>query len=160
MWICNNIHHTTSTCPTKFSIGQIIDGDVLVELLQDTYPFKVIGSHQCSNVYTDSLDFSKVQHLKCHQLLSKLNPCMNQRPYIDNLLVIVTCFEKYGIPIIGLTNVIFSLPLITSYIHAKNKIKSTQLFSSLSKESLGEYFFSHKGKITNNHLKLCYKKFY
>ena len=60
---CNNIHHTASTCPTKFSIGQIIDGDVLVELLQDTCPFKVIGSHQCSNVYTDSLDFSKVQHL-------------------------------------------------------------------------------------------------
>ena len=27
---CNNIHHTASTCPTKFNIGQIIDGDGLV----------------------------------------------------------------------------------------------------------------------------------
>ena len=79
----------------------------------------MIGSHQCYNVYTDSLDLIKVQHLKCHQLLSKTTPCANQRPDIDNLLVMVTCFEKYGIPIIGFTNVIFSLPLITSYIHEK-----------------------------------------
>ena len=139
--MCNNIYHTISTCPTKFNIGQIIDGDVLVELLQDTCTFKVIGSHQCSNVYTDSLDFSKVQHLKCHQLLYKTTPCVNQRPNIDNLLVMVTCFEKYGIPIIGFTKVIFSLPLITVSIHAKQKKKSTKLFSSLSNESLGEDFF-------------------
>ena len=105
----------------KFNIGQIIDGDVLVKLLQDTCPFKVIGSHQCSNVYTDSLDFSKVQHLKYHQLLSKTNPCMNQRHDIANLLVMVTCFEKYAIPIIGFANVIFNLPFITSYIHAQKK---------------------------------------
>ena len=140
---CNNIHHTASTCSTKFSIGQIIDGDLLVELLQDTCPFKVIRSHQCSNVYIDSLDFSKVQHLKCHQLLSKTTPFVNQRPDIDNLLVMVTCFEKYGIPIIGFTNVIFSLPLITSYIHEK---KTTILFSSLSNESLGEECFCYKRK--------------
>ena len=79
----------------------------------------MVGSHQCSNMYTDTLDFSKVQQLKCHQLLSKKTPCVNQRSDIDNLLVMVTCFEKYGIPISGLTKVIFSLPLITSYIHAK-----------------------------------------
>ena len=97
----------------------------------------MIGSHQCSNVYTDSLDFSKVQHLKCHQLLSKTTPCMNQ---------MVTCFEKYIIPIIGFTNVIFSIPLITSYIHANNKNKSTKLFLSLSNESLGEEFVCYKRK--------------
>ena len=71
---------------------------------------------------------------------------MNQRPDIGNLLVMVTCFENCWIPIIGLTNIIFSLPLITSYIHAKNKIKSTKLFLSLSKESLGEEFFCYKRK--------------
>ena len=81
----------------------------------------MVGSHQYSNVYTDSLDSSKVQHLKCHQLLFKTTDCVNQRPDIDNLLVMVTCFEKYGIPIIGFTKVIFSLPLITSYIHTNNK---------------------------------------
>ena len=79
----------------------------------------MIGSHQCSSVYTDSLDFSKVHHLKCHQLRSKTNPRMNQRLDIDSLLVVVTCFKKYGSLIIRFTNVIFSLPLITSYIHAK-----------------------------------------
>ena len=63
---CNNTNHTASTCPTPFNIGQILDGDVLVDLLQDACLFKVIKFHQCSNVYTDSLDFSKVQHLKCH----------------------------------------------------------------------------------------------
>ena len=70
-------------------------------------------------MFTDSLDFSKVQHLKWRQLLPTTSPCVNQRPDIDNLLIMVTCFEKYGIPISGLTKVIFSLPLITSYIHAK-----------------------------------------
>ena len=74
------------------------------------------------------------------------NPCVNQRSDIDNLLVMVTCFEKYGIPISGLTKVIFSLPLITSYIHAKTKNKSTKLFSSLSNESLGEDFVCYKRK--------------
>ena len=58
--VCNNTNHTVSTCPTKFNIGQILDGDVLVELLQYTCPFKVVESHQCSNVFIDSLDFSKV----------------------------------------------------------------------------------------------------
>ena len=88
----------------------------------------MVESHQCSNVFTDSLDFSKVQHLKCHQLLSKTTPCVNQRPDIDNLLVMVICFEKYGIPIVGLTKVIFSLPLITSYIHAKKKEINKTIF--------------------------------
>ena len=78
----------------------------------------MIASHQCSNVFTDSLDFPKVQHFKCHQLLSKTTPCVNQRPDINNLLVMVTCFEKYRIPVIRLTNVVFSLPLITNYIHS------------------------------------------
>ena len=71
------------------------------------------------------------------------NPYMNQRPDITNLLVMVTCFEKYAIPIIGFTNVIFNLPLITSYIHAQKK---TILFSSFSNESLGEDFFCYKRK--------------
>ena len=92
-------------------------------MLQDTCPFKVVESHQCSNIYTDSLDFPKVQHLKCHQVLSKTTPCVNQRLDIDNLFVMVTWFDKYGIPIIGFIKVIFSLPLINSYIHAKKKIK-------------------------------------
>ena len=86
----------------------------------------MVASRQCSNVFTDYLDLSKVQNLKCHQILSKTTPCVNQRPDIDNLLLIITCFEKCWIPIIELNNVIFSLPLITCYVHAKNKIKSTK----------------------------------
>ena len=43
--LCNNTNHTASTCPTKFRIGQILDGNVLVDLLQDTCLFKVVESH-------------------------------------------------------------------------------------------------------------------
>ena len=75
----------------------------------------------------------------------KTIPCMNQRPDIDNLLVNVNCFMKYGIPIVGFTNVTFQLPLIISYIHNKNKYKITKLCTASSIECAGE-FFSYKGK--------------
>ena len=91
---CNNTNHTANTCPKKNNIGQVLVGDVLVDLLQDACPFKVIEYYQCSNMFTDSLDFSKVQHLKWRQLLPTTSPCVNQRPDIDNLLLIITCFEK------------------------------------------------------------------
>ena len=68
---CNTTNHTANKCPTTSNIGQIIDGDVIVELLQDTCPFKVIESDQYANIFCESLDFTKNQHLKCHQLLSK-----------------------------------------------------------------------------------------
>ena len=35
-------NHTTFRCATKSNIGIISDGDDLVELLQDTCPFKII----------------------------------------------------------------------------------------------------------------------
>ena len=33
---CNTSNHTTNFCPTRSNIGLIIDGDLLVDLLQDT----------------------------------------------------------------------------------------------------------------------------
>ena len=68
---------------------------------------------------------------------------MNQRPDIDNLLVNVTCFAKYGIPIVGFANVVFRLPLILSYIHNKKKSKVTKLFTTLSIECAGDNVFSY-----------------
>ena len=62
---------------------------------------------------------------------------MNQRPDIDNLLVKVTCFAKYFIPIVRFANEIFQLPLIISYIHNKKKSKTTKLFTTLSIEYVG-----------------------
>ena len=64
-------------------------------------------------------------------------PFMNQRPDIDNLLVKVTCFAKYCIPIVRFANDIFQLPLSISYIHNKKKSKTTKLFTTLSIEYAG-----------------------
>ena len=49
--VCNIPDRTASSCATKMNIRLIIDGDELVELVQDTCPFKVIESNQCGNVF-------------------------------------------------------------------------------------------------------------
>ena len=69
----------------------IIDGYLLVDLLQNTCLFKTIESDQCANAFYESLDFIRIHHLKCHQLFTKNIQCMNKRPDVDNLLVKVTC---------------------------------------------------------------------
>ena len=127
---CNIPNHTITSCPTKCGIGSIIDGDVLVEYLQNICTFKVIDSDLCENVFYEPLNCCKVQHLKCHQLLSKIIPCINQRPDDGNLLVKVTCYEKHGKPIVGFIRVIFQLPLSISFIHSK-KIQKQQNYSPL-----------------------------
>ena len=66
---CNTANHTITSCPTKCGIWTIIDGDLLVEYLQNTCAFKVIESELCANVFCEPLNCNKVQHLKCHQLL-------------------------------------------------------------------------------------------
>ena len=48
---CNTANHTITSCPTKCGIGSIIDGDVLVEYLQNICAFKVIDSDLCANVF-------------------------------------------------------------------------------------------------------------
>ena len=62
--ICNTTNHIANKCHTRSNIGQIIDEDVLVELLQDTFPFQVIEFDQCANVFCESLDFTRIQYLK------------------------------------------------------------------------------------------------
>ena len=64
---CNIPDNTASSGTTKRNIGIIIDGDDLVELLQDTCPFKVITSKQCRNVFCDNFGTSKIRHVKCQQ---------------------------------------------------------------------------------------------
>ena len=66
---CNTANHTTNTYPIRSNFRQIIDGDLLVDFLQDTCQFKVIESDLGANVFCEALDFISVQHLKCHQLL-------------------------------------------------------------------------------------------
>ena len=56
-------NHTANTCPTRTNIGWIIDGDDLVELLQDSRPFKVIESDQCANVFFVNLLISQESNI-------------------------------------------------------------------------------------------------
>ena len=56
----------------------------VVEFFSDVYPFKVIKSEQCGNVFYENLDSSKIQYIKCQQLLSKKMQCTNKRPDVDN----------------------------------------------------------------------------
>ena len=44
---CNNIHHTANTCPTKFNIGQIIDGDVLRHRLDKSRRYIYAQDSRC-----------------------------------------------------------------------------------------------------------------
>ena len=139
-------NHTTNKCTTSRNIGLIIDGNFLAEFIQDTCPFKVIESDLYVNTFCISFAFTKVQHLKYHQLLSKTIPCINQIPNIDNLLVKVTWYAKYGLPISWFANAIFQFPLIISYIHNKKNSKTIKLFSTLSIECVGEFFFLKKNR--------------
>ena len=61
-------NHTANTCPTRTNLGSVIGGDGLVELLQYSCPFKF-------TVFCENLDSSRIQYLKCHQLLSETIPC-------------------------------------------------------------------------------------
>ena len=116
---CNTTNHTANKCPTISNIGQIIDRDVLVEILQYTCPFKVIECDQCTNVFRKSLDFTRIQHLKWHEFQSIIIPCMNKRPDVDNLFIKVIFYTRYGLPITRFVNSIYQSPLIVSYIHNK-----------------------------------------
>ena len=54
------------------NIGLIIDGDELVEFLQDSCPFKVIESEYYGNIFYENLDTSKIQHVNTNSYYLKL----------------------------------------------------------------------------------------
>ena len=115
----------------------------MLELLQETCPFKVTESDPCANIFYESLNFTRIQYSKCPQLLSRTIQCMNKIPDNDNLIVKVTCYAKCGIPITGFVNVIFQLPMIVSHIRIKENFK-TIFFTTLINECVGEKNYSYK----------------
>ena len=54
-------NYTANTCITRSNIGMIIDGDDLVELLQDTRPFKMIETEQRGDIFYDYFNSLKIQ---------------------------------------------------------------------------------------------------
>ena len=57
----NMTNYTANTCITRSNIGMIIDGDDLVELLQDTRPFKMIETEQRGDIFYDYFNSLKIQ---------------------------------------------------------------------------------------------------
>ena len=72
---CNMTNQIANTCPTRTNLGSVIGGDDLVELLQDSCPFKFVEYEQWGNIFCENLDSSRIQYLKCRQLLSKTIQC-------------------------------------------------------------------------------------
>ena len=47
------------------------------------------------------------------------NPCTNNSPYVQTVLVIVTCYDNAGKEIFGFITVVFELKYVMSYSHRK-----------------------------------------
>ena len=72
------------------NIGKLINGDELIILLKDKCSFRTIKIDEVSNIYRSVIDWPKIKHLRCQQLLCSTKPCPNKRLEIDNLIVKVT----------------------------------------------------------------------
>ena len=101
------------------NIGQLIKGDDLIVLLKYKCSFKPIKNNEVGNIYRSIIDWLKLKHLCCQQLLCSTKPCPNKRPYIDNLIVKVTFYDNVGNAIICFCNIMVELKLIISYIDSK-----------------------------------------
>ena len=89
--------------------------------------FSTNKNDEVSNIYRSIIDWPKIKHLRCQQLLCSTRPCPNKRPDINNLIVKVTYYDNVGNPIIGFYNIMVKLKLIISFID--NKIyNQTNLF--------------------------------
>ena len=84
------IRHIIPGCTTKMNIGIIIKGDDLIVLLKDECAFKSIENDQVGNIFRSIIDWPKIKHLRCQQLLCSTKSCHSNRPDIDNLIVKVT----------------------------------------------------------------------
>ena len=61
-------------------------------------------------------------------------------------MVKVTSYNKHGILIFGLVNVIFELPSVVSYMHNKKNSKTTKMVTILNREWVSSQFHLYKRK--------------
>ena len=119
------IGHTTSSCSTKIDIGKMVNGDELILFLNDRCAFKPVENDQVNIIYRSIINWPKIKHLRCQQLLCSTKRCINKRPNIDNLIVKVTFYDNNGDGIIGFYNIIEELNLIIIFIDYKKYSKGT-----------------------------------
>ena len=145
-WFCSIIEHITTDCPTKMNIGQLIKGDNLIVLLKEKCSFRPIKNDEVGNIYCSIVNWPKLKHLRCQQLLCSTKLCPNEWLDIDNLIVKGTFHDNVGNAIIGFCNNMVELKLIISYIDNKKYNQTNHFFSKLHEECCGESFCSYEGK--------------
>ena len=143
---CSVIGYITTGGPTKMNIGRLIKGDDLIILLKDKCSIRPIKNDEIGNIYRSIINWPKLKHLRCQQLLCSTNPCPNKRPDIDNLIVKVTFYDNIGNAIISFCNIMVELKLIISYIYNKKDNQTNHFFSKIHEECCGESFYSYERK--------------
>ena len=91
------------------NIGQLIKGDDLIVLLKDLCSFRPIKNDEVGNIYSSIIDWSKLKHLRCQQLLCSTKPFPNKRPDIGSLIIKFTFYNNVGNAIIGFCNIMVEL---------------------------------------------------
>ena len=109
------------------NIGQLIKGDDLIVLLKDKCSFRPIKNDEVGNIYRSIVNWPKLKHLRCQQLLCSTKLCPNERPDIDNLIVKVTFHDNVGNAIIGFCNIMVELKLITFLLWSEMNLSIIQI---------------------------------
>ena len=106
----------------------------MIVLLKDKGSFRPIKNDEVGSIYRSIIDWPKLKHLRCQQLLCSTKPCPNKRPNIDNLIVKVTFSDNVGNAIIGFYNITVELKLIISCIDNNKYNQTNHFFTKLHRE--------------------------
>lgn len=99
--------------------------------MKDKDTFKPIENNEVSNIFRSVIDWPKIKHLRCQQLLCSTKPYHNKVPDIYNLIVKVTFYDKIENAIISFYNIMVELKLIIIFIDNKTYNKVTLFLTTL-----------------------------
>lgn len=137
---CRECGHRVTNCDKRKNIGNEMDGDTLIEYLENSCPF-CVGDMSDVGSIINLMEWKDVRHIKIHVVKSRVNP-MNQRPPSSSMYSKISCYGIVGQPINGFSPCYVNLDQIISYIHQHKKEKTRKFFSSIKEESIGPNFLS------------------
>ena len=115
---CGNTGHKITKCPVKQALGVERKVILLVEYLSCRAPYSVLNESDRDKIITNEFTGrSTIRHMKIHQLHTKCKPSPLSNPTPDQMVALVTMYDKYGKPLDGYVECIVALDLIISYIH-------------------------------------------
>ena len=141
---CSVIGHTISSCTIKINIGKVVNGGILIEHLQNVHAFKVIDIEQSNNVFSDVIEGSRIQHIRYEQLLYSIILCSDNKSEEENINFKVKYYNKNGIAILGVINIMIEFKLIVSIIHRNKTCKYSTFVLTIKEECIVGSFFSYK----------------